>query len=280
MRRWSPPWALVLMLVLVLVLASTTTAHVSVVPTTLPVGVSTLVTWRVPHGCSGSPTRAVQLDVPSQATGVVAKVKPGWALTRTYRPLDPPVVEHGVPVTQTLDAVTWSVIDTADALPDGLLDEFQALVKPLATAPVGSTLVLAARQWCMSGAWSNWTGAPGGYGAPAAGSATPAPTVTLLSSRAPTADSTADGSAWTGTDTMATIALALTIVHILVALARHMQRSTSDVAPLPEPFSSDKGGDGVGGGRDKRPPTAVSVATPGAVGVWKLPKNETCEHCR
>lgn len=86
--------------------------HVSVDPEEVPVDATEKMALRVGHGCDGSPTTRVTVDVPSRVTSLAPRPKPGWELT---------VTQEGDEVT----AVTWE----GGSLPDGQMDEFAFTVR-------------------------------------------------------------------------------------------------------------------------------------------------------
>jgi uncharacterized protein YcnI len=100
---------------------------------------------RVPHGCAGSPTLRLRVQIPDGVTGVKPQPKPGWQLAIVKARLDPPIVDgHGNSITETVTEVDWS-----GRLPDEYFDQFLMNVK-LPDKP-GATLYWKVVQECEKG---------------------------------------------------------------------------------------------------------------------------------
>jgi uncharacterized protein YcnI len=82
-------------------------AHVGTSPAEVHKGATFEVGFGIGHGCDGSPTVAVRLQVPEGVTAVKPLVKPGWEIE---------VVKDGDRVTQ----VNW----TGGSVDDALYDRF------------------------------------------------------------------------------------------------------------------------------------------------------------
>jgi uncharacterized protein YcnI len=106
--------------------ATTALAHVTVDPKQAPAGSYAKLTFRVPHGCGGSPTTAVQVRIPAGVTSVKPQVHPGWTIKIEKEALPKPVKDgHGNEVGDVIKSVTW----TGGPLPDEFMDEFGVSVK-------------------------------------------------------------------------------------------------------------------------------------------------------
>lgn len=136
---------------LCLAAASAASAHVTVTPDTTASGSYALLTFGVPHGCEGSSTTSVAIQIPEQITSVTPSVNPGWDVEKVMEPLDPPVTDaHGNELTERVDQVVYTA---RTPLPADLRDAFVLSVKIPEAA--GETLVFPAVQTCEVGetAW-------------------------------------------------------------------------------------------------------------------------------
>jgi uncharacterized protein YcnI len=135
--------------VLVLMVASPAFGHVTVSPTESTAdGFATLV-FQVPHGCEGSPTTSLSIQIPAGVVSVKPQVKPGWELTIEEGTLPEPVDYFGETLTEGVLSVTWS----GGSLEDQFMDQFGMSVKLPPSA--GETLYFPAVQTCAEGehAW-------------------------------------------------------------------------------------------------------------------------------
>lgn len=127
-------------------------AHVTVTPSTTVAGSYTVLTVSVPHGCDGSGTSKVAIQIPRDINAVTPTVNPGWTVEKVMADLNPPVKDsHGNEITKRVDQVVY----TAKApLADGLRDSFELSLKLPDKA--GLTLVFASVQTCEVGqtAWT------------------------------------------------------------------------------------------------------------------------------
>jgi uncharacterized protein YcnI len=127
---------------------------------------------RVPHGCDGSPTIAVRVQIPDGVTAVKPQPKPGWELTTVRGPLESPYDDgHGNLVTEGVTEVAW----TGGRLLDEHYDEFVMRVRLPDRA--GTTLHFPTVQECEDGV-HRWIEIPE-PGRSRADYAEPAPQVTL-----------------------------------------------------------------------------------------------------
>lgn len=148
-------------------------AHFEVDPSSAPAGSSAVLTFTLPHGCDGSATTAVTIDIPKEIPSVTPTAKAGWAVEKVTVGLDKPLDDgHGNTITSRVGSVRY----TADTpLPDGLRDTFSLSV-PLPADAAGSTLLFPVLQTCQSGSvtWNE----PQKAGAPEPEHPAPAVTVT------------------------------------------------------------------------------------------------------
>lgn len=114
-------------------------------------------TFMVGHGCDGSPTTGIEVEMPEPMAVAKPMPKPGWQLTTQTVPLAVPMSLHGRPVTETVSRVLWK----GGPLADGHYDEFVLLLQlPQRRGP----LYFKVAQICEKGR-SDWVEIP----APGAG---------------------------------------------------------------------------------------------------------------
>jgi periplasmic copper chaperone A len=74
----------------------------------------------IAHGCEGSPTTAVRVQIPEGVIAVKPMPKPGWELTTKEGDYDRAYDYFGTELTKGVKEVTWS----GGRLPDEFYDEF------------------------------------------------------------------------------------------------------------------------------------------------------------
>jgi uncharacterized protein YcnI len=123
------------------------TAHVSIETDEAPRGAFKAV-FKVPHGCDGSPTTGVKIEIPEGVIGVKPMPKPGWNLSlekgayaRTYD------FYHGSKVSEGVKTVTWS----GGSLPTEYFDEFVLSVFLTDALEAGSSVYFPVTQTCEKG---------------------------------------------------------------------------------------------------------------------------------
>ena len=123
-------------------------AHIGLAPTSTAAGSSTVLTFALSHGCDGSATTAIAIDIPESITSVTPTVNPGWEVAKVPVPLDTPLDDgHGNSITTRVGQVVY----TATApLADGLRDTF-ALSLTLPEDAAGTTLAFPVLQTCKAG---------------------------------------------------------------------------------------------------------------------------------
>jgi uncharacterized protein YcnI len=124
-------------------------AHIVLEQQTAPAGSYYKATFRVGHGCEGSPTTALTVRLPEPMASVKPMVKPGWTIALRTEKLAQPLWLHGKPVTDEVVEVMW----TGGSLSDAHYDEFVLMLK-LPDAP--GRRWFKVRQVCEQGenAWS------------------------------------------------------------------------------------------------------------------------------
>jgi periplasmic copper chaperone A len=157
----------------VLLSAAPASAHVSISPSDGTAGAYSVLTASVPHGCDGSPTTRVAMQIPEQILSVTPTRHPFYDVRRVMEKLDEPVTDaHGNEVTERVGQIVYTA---NDPLPEGQRDAFELSLQ-LPDTP-GETLVFPTVQTCEQGetAWVE-VGEEGSDEELEA----PAPTVTVL----------------------------------------------------------------------------------------------------
>jgi len=129
-------------------LAATASAHVTFEVRSAKVGASYKAVLSVPHGCEGSPTTEVSVEIPEGVIAVKPMPKPGWKLSldkgpyaRTYG------FYHGESKSDGVKRVTWSGGD----LPDDYFDQFVLSTYVAGELAPGTTLSFPVVQKCAKG---------------------------------------------------------------------------------------------------------------------------------
>jgi uncharacterized protein YcnI len=104
----------------ILLAGSPVLAHVTLETAQTPAGGFYKAVLRLPHGCDGSPTIGLRVQIPAGVIEAKPMPKPGWQITLASKPLDPPFVDDGIKITTAVSEIDWS----GGNLPDAYYDEF------------------------------------------------------------------------------------------------------------------------------------------------------------
>jgi uncharacterized protein YcnI len=149
-------------------------AHVTATPSTAAAGAFTVVTFSVGHGCEGSPTTKLEIQVPESVLSVTPTRNPYYEVEATRQQLDEPVTDsHGNEVT---DRVASIVYTARTPLPDGQRDAFELTFQ--VPDAEGEVLSFPTIQTCRQGE-TGWTQVPAD-GQDAEELETPAPSFQIL----------------------------------------------------------------------------------------------------
>lgn len=150
-------------------------AHVTLEQNAAPVGSFYKAVLRVPHGCDGSATTKLTVQIPEGVIAVKPMVKAGWTLAvkrgayaKAYSYL------HGAKFTEGPKEITWS----GGNLPDAYYDEFVLSAYIAGELPAGGSLYFPVVQECEKGA-HHWVETPSAN-KPAGQPGDPAPGLKLL----------------------------------------------------------------------------------------------------
>lgn len=141
--------------VLALVPALSASAHVTASASSTAAGSYTVVTFSVPHGCDGSPTIGIEIEIPDTVRSVTPTVNPSWSIATTTAPLEGAVADdHGEAVSERLASVVYTA--NGDGLPDGYRDTV-ALSLQLPDGDAGDVIAFPVTQTCAEGT-AEWVG--------------------------------------------------------------------------------------------------------------------------
>jgi uncharacterized protein YcnI len=124
--------------------AAPAAAHVTISASTTAAGAFTVLTVSVPHGCEGSPTTEVTVQIPEGINAVTPTRNALWEVAKEVEQLDPPLTDaHGNELTERVATVTYTA---RTPLPDGYRDAFELSVQ--LPEEEGRTLVFPTIQTC------------------------------------------------------------------------------------------------------------------------------------
>jgi uncharacterized protein YcnI len=168
--------------------ATGASAHIVLETPQAKLGAAYKAVFKVPHGCEGSPTVEVRIDIPEGVIAVKPMPKPGWTIAlakgsyaRSY------AFYHGEKLSEGVHQVTWS----GGSLPDEYFDEFVLSTFIAGEAEPGRIIYFPVTQRCEKGE-QHWAEIPAN-GQSAHALKFPAPQLTLV------ADATAEATPNTAT---------------------------------------------------------------------------------
>lgn len=131
--------------------ASPAAAHVGVGPGEVEAGARTLLTFEFSHGCDGSATTQLRIQMPESIPVVTPTINPGWDAEKVTEELDEPIEgSHGEQITERVAEVVYTA---KTPVPDGFRDTFELAVT-IPDTP-GETIYFPTIQTCEEGesAW-------------------------------------------------------------------------------------------------------------------------------
>ena len=131
-------------------------AHIVLVEPQAVAGSYYKATLRVGHGCNGSSTNALVVQVPTGFQGAKPQPKSGWTVATRKANLTTPYNNHGKTVTDDVVELSWTASSKEAALPDEQFDEFAFLGRlPDKAGPLWVKVL----QTCVTGQ-NNWSEIP------------------------------------------------------------------------------------------------------------------------
>jgi len=149
-------------------------AHVTLETQEAPVGGTYKAVLRVPHGCEGSPTIRIRVQIPEGVIAVKPMPKPGWTLATVKGKYAASYDYYGTPTSEGVKEVVWS----GGNLPDEFYDEFVFRGYLTADLKPDTKLYFPVVQECEKGT-DRWIEIPA-EGKDADDYETPAPGIRLL----------------------------------------------------------------------------------------------------
>ncbi|MCY0905596.1 YcnI family protein [Arthrobacter sp. H14-L1] len=168
---------------------SAASAHVDISPDSTAAGSYSLLTFSVGHGCNGSPTTKMTIDLPKELSDATPTVNPNWTISKTTEKLaTPQKLANGSSVTERTSQIIYTAKTPLDAHQrDALALSLQLPDK------VGETLYFPTLQTCETGE-TNWVEVAAAGQDPESLKA-PAPLVTVTAAQAAPSTTTAAGAA-------------------------------------------------------------------------------------
>jgi len=131
-------------------------AHVSLQVKEAPVGTFYKAVFQVPHGCEGTPTTVVRVQVPEGVIAVKPQPKAGWTLEKVTDVYAKSYDYYGTPTSEGVKEVVWS----GGNLADDEYDEFSIRLYLTTDLKVGETLNFPVVQECLDGLAERWIEVP------------------------------------------------------------------------------------------------------------------------
>jgi periplasmic copper chaperone A len=160
-----------------LVATSNSFGHVVLAEPTAQANASYRATFRVGHGCDGSPITAFKVTIPVGFRGSKPMPKPGWVLSIKVEKLAKPYTSYGKEVTQDVTEISWTATSKDYWLQDAHYDEF--VLRGTTPSEVGPVW-FAVLQTCEAGS-INWADLPA-TGTSTRGMKTPAALLEIVKS--------------------------------------------------------------------------------------------------
>jgi periplasmic copper chaperone A len=132
-------------------------AHVSLETRLAQGGTDLRAVLVVGHGCAGSPTTAVSVQIPAGFSGTAPQTKSGWSVAVERNSLAQPASGKAKTVSDEVTRVTWTATGKEFSVPDGKREKFELTGKLAATA---GPLWFKVMQTCETGS-NNWAQIPG-----------------------------------------------------------------------------------------------------------------------
>lgn len=131
-------------------------SHIVLENKSAPAGSTYKAVFQVGHGCAGSSTTGVSVQIPAEFQGAKPYPKAGWTLTTQVGKLAKPYESYGKQVTEDVTVVSWTAASKDAAVKDSYFDEFQLRGKlPEAAGPLWFKVL----QTCETGS-NSWSEVP------------------------------------------------------------------------------------------------------------------------
>ena len=137
---------------LAVAVSATAAAHVSIQEDEVVAGESAIVTFAFSHGCEGSPTTEVRIQMPESIPTVSPTINANWDVEKVTEALDTPIEgSHGEQITERVSEVVYTARTPVE---DGFRDTFELSVN-VPEDVAGQTIYFPTIQTCETGesAW-------------------------------------------------------------------------------------------------------------------------------
>jgi uncharacterized protein YcnI len=137
---------------LAVAVAATASAHVSIEEDEVATGSSAIVTFAFAHGCEGSPTTQVRIQMPEAIPTVTPTINANWDVEKVTEALDAPIEgAHGEQITERVSEVVYTARTPVE---DGFRDTFELSVT-IPEDATGQAIYFPTIQTCEAGetAW-------------------------------------------------------------------------------------------------------------------------------
>jgi len=156
-------------------MASSAHAHITLETREATIGSSYKAVFAVPHGCAGSATIKIRVQIPEGVIGVKPMPKAGWNVETVEGKYATEYDFHGAKLSQGVKEVAWS----GGKLPDSNYDEFVLIGFLTESLKPNTMLYFPTVQECEQGV-SRWIDIPAEGSAGHAHDKSPAPGVKLM----------------------------------------------------------------------------------------------------
>lgn len=131
--------------------AGAANAHIVLAETEADAGAYYAGEFRVSHGCDGSPTVRLRIEIPEGVESAKPRPKPGWSIAIETETLATPIQSEGGEITERVSAIVWE-----GRLDDAYFDTFGVMMR----LPAASGLLyFPTAQSCDQGE-TRWTDIP------------------------------------------------------------------------------------------------------------------------
>lgn len=131
-------------------------SHIVLENKSAPAGSSYKAVFLVGHGCQGSATTGVAVQIPAGFLGAKPYPKAGWTASAHLGRLAKPYESHGKQISEDVTVVSWKAATPVAALPDAFFDEFVLRGKlPASPGPLWFKVL----QTCENGS-NDWSEIP------------------------------------------------------------------------------------------------------------------------
>ena len=136
--------------------AGASQAHAVLDKPQAPAGSSYQADVRIGHGCEGTATHTVTVQLPAGLRGAKPVPKAGWALSLRKAALAQPYTSHGKTISEDVVEISWTARTPDDRLQDAWVDQFSLRGQlPGQAGP----LWFKVTQLCEQGRW-DWVEVP------------------------------------------------------------------------------------------------------------------------